>query len=228
MGIAEKIQALNTEIRACERKFHRIPNSVSLLLVTKGQSIQRISEAIAAGQTRFGENYLQEALAKMAFFTGQNIEWHFIGSIQRNKTKKIAEFFSWVHSINSPVIAKRLNDQRPFHLPPLNVCLEVNISAESTKAGANIEDITALAAYVSSMPNLRLRGLMAIPEPKKIFSEQKMEFEKLSILFKKLQENGFQLDTLSMGMSNDWIAAIAEGATLIRIGTAVFGARNPT
>jgi pyridoxal phosphate enzyme (YggS family) len=224
--IAYKLTELKRQICECEKEFHREPGSVNLLAVAKKQSIEKIAEAIAAGQMAFGENYLQEALPKIAAFKdNQALEWHFIGPIQSNKTKKIAENFQWVHSITSEHIAKRLNDQRPSHLPPLNICLEINISEEKTKSGVNLENIFSLAEYCLSLPNLKLRGLMTIPAPLKTFEAQRAEFHKLTTLFKKMQERGFELDTLSMGMSNDWKAAISEGSTLIRIGTAIFGER---
>jgi len=225
-SIKNNLSDLYNRIRECEKKFNRKSSSVSLLAVTKQQSTDAIAEAINAGQQAFGENYLQEALPKIAFFSEKNIEWHFIGPIQSNKTKKIAENFSWVHSLTSLKVAKRLNDQRPSHLPPLNVCIEVNVSDETTKVGADLNDITALAEYCMSMPKLKLRGLMAIPMAKNIFSEQRAEFHKLTVLYKNLNEKGFMLDTLSMGMSDDWEAAVAEEATMVRIGSAIFGKRN--
>lgn len=223
--IANKLSKLKQHILECEKQYHREPNSVSLLAVTKKQSIEKIAEAIAAGQTALGENYLQEALPKIKAFAEQQIEWHFIGSIQSNKTRKIAENFQWVHSVANEHIAKRLNDQRPSHLPPLNICLEINISEEKTKSGVVFENIFALADYCLTLSNVKLRGLMCIPAPLNTFEEQRAEFHKLSSLFKKLREKGVKLDTLSMGMSHDWQAAIAEGSTLIRVGTAIFGER---
>ncbi|MHB1948879.1 MAG: YggS family pyridoxal phosphate-dependent enzyme [Gammaproteobacteria bacterium] len=225
-NIKQNFMELQTQIRLCEAKYHRPPNSVFLLAVTKGQSIEKISAAIDAGQTAFGENYLQEALPKIAFFTGKNLEWHFIGPIQSNKTKKIAEHFSWVHSVTNIKVLQRLNDQRPEHLPPLNVCIEVNISEEPTKSGVNIDDIFAVADHCISSPRLILRGLMAIPSLQKNFIDQRASFHKLALLFEKLREKGYMLDTLSIGMSSDWEAAVAEGSTMIRIGTALFGGRN--
>lgn len=224
--IQQNLIELKSRILECEKKFNRKHYSVSLLAVTKGQSIEKISQAIAAGQFAFGENYLQEALPKIAAFAEQNLEWHFIGPIQRNKTKKIAENFNWVQSIDDINIAKRLNEQRPSHLPPLNVCLEVNVSHEKTKAGVNFNSIFTLADYCLTLPRLKLRGLMTIPAAKTTFSEQRAEFHKLTSIYKKMLETGYLLDTLSMGMSNDWEAAIAEGSTLLRIGTAIFGSRD--
>lgn len=226
MDIKNNIIAFKENILECEKKFNRLSHSVSLLAVTKGQSIEKISQAIDAGQFAFGENYLQEALPKISALAGKNVEWHFIGPIQRNKTKKIAENFSWAQSIDNPNIAKRLNEQRPEHLPPLNICLEVNISQEKTKSGINFEDIFTLADSCLTLPRLRLRGLMTIPAIQNSFDEQRNEFHKLKLLYEKLLEKGFLIDTLSMGMSNDWEAAVAEGATMLRIGTSLFGSRK--
>jgi len=226
IDISSQLHSLKESIRECEIKYHRDPNSVSLLAVTKGQSVEAILQAVEAGQYLFGENYLQEALPKIAQLDKKELEWHFIGPIQSNKTRKIAEHFSWVQSVSNARIAKRLNDQRPSDLPPLNICLEVNISQEITKEGVSFQDIFSLADYCTSLPRLKLRGLMAIPAPKKIFSEQCAEFNKLKNLYNLLLEKGFMLDTLSIGMSNDWEAAIAEGSTMLRIGTKIFGQRN--
>lgn len=223
--IAENIFLLKSQIQACEKEFHRQPNSVSLLAVTKGQSVEKIMEAIKAGQTAFGENYLQEALQKIEALRNTTLEWHFIGPIQSNKTKKIAENFHWVQSVTNERIAKRLNDQRPSHLPPLNICFEINISDEKTKSGVDLKDIFSLAGYCITLPNLKLRGLMAIPAAHDSFEKQRAEFHKLKELYEKMREKGYMLDTLSIGMSNDWKAAISEGATLIRIGTGLFGKR---
>lgn len=226
MPIKQNVHDLKAQILECEKKCNRAPHSVELLAVTKKQSIEKISEAIAAGQTKFGENYLQEALPKIENFKNQNLEWHFIGPIQSNKTKKIAENFQWVQSVADTRIAKRLNDQRPSHLPPLNICLEVNVSEEKSKSGVYLIDTFSLAEYCLTLPRLKLRGLMTIPEPKNTFEEQKNEFHKLKSLFEEMKKKGILLDTLSMGMSDDWQAAVSEGATLIRIGTALFGKRN--
>lgn len=224
--IQAHLHSLKNSIRECEATYHRDLNSVSLLAVTKGQSVAAILQAVEAGQRQFGENYLQEALAKIGLLDKKELEWHFIGPIQSNKTRKISEHFSWVQSVSSARIAKRLNDQRPPDLPPLNICLEVNVSHEKTKEGASFQDIFSLADYCMSLPRLKLRGLMAIPAPKKIFSEQCAEFHKLKNVYNLLLEKGFVLDTLSIGMSNDWEAAVAEGSTMIRIGTKIFGQRN--
>jgi len=226
VNVAKNLEAIKNQIHEYEVLFKREPNSVSLLAVSKGQSLEKIQQAVLAGQQAFGENYLQEALEKMAALADKNIEWHFIGSIQSNKTQKIAENFNWVHSVSEPKICKRLNDQRPLHLSPLNICLEVNVSEEASKTGADFADIFSLAELCASLPRLKLRGLMTIPTPKTDFNEQKAELHKLRILFDELNKKKFMLDALSMGMSNDMKAAIAEGATIVRIGTAIFGPRN--
>lgn len=197
-----------------------------MLAVSKGQSIEKIREAYDAGQQLFGENYLQEALIKMTALSDVHIEWHFIGPIQSNKTRKIAEHFSWVHSVDNLKTAQRLNDQRPAHLPPLNICLEVNISHEISKSGIAPPQTKSLATTCLSLPRLRLRGLMAIPAPQIDFQQQRAAFHLLAELFHALRGDGIPLDTLSMGMSDDFEAAIAEGSTIIRLGTAVFGRRE--
>ncbi len=225
-NIQENLSALKARIHNYELRYGRNSNSVFLLAVSKGQPLEKMTQAIAAGQFAFGENYLQEALPKITALADKNIEWHFIGPIQSNKTKKMAEHFSWVHSVSDINIAKRLNAQRPAHLPPLNICLQVNISQETTKSGIAANDVLALATECTLLPNLKLRGLMAIPAPKSELYEQRAEFHKLYIIYQYLCNKGLTLDTLSMGMSHDLEAAIAEGATLVRIGTAIFGVRT--
>jgi len=227
INIAKNLAEVRQQIHDAEILFKRKPHSVFLLAVSKGQSIEKIQQAILAGQFAFGENHLQEALFKMAAFNERKLEWHFIGLIQRNKTKKMAEHFHWVHSVTDKHIAKRLNEQRPTHLPPLNICLQVNVSQQTSKLGVSIDEVTSLADYCLTLPHLKLRGLMTIPIPKNTFEEQRAEFAKLVELFHSLNEKKFQLDTLSMGMSNDMKAAIAEGSTIVRIGSAIFGARDP-
>jgi len=202
-------------IEELEKKYHRAPHSVSLLAASKGQSLEKIKAAIDAGQRSFGENYVQEALEKIKAINNPNIEWHFIGHIQSNKTKAIAENFSWVHSLCDKKIAQRLNDQRPLHLPPLQVCLEVNLDQEKTKSGVvSAEELISLADYCKTLPRLKLRGLMAMPL-------QCATFHQVYLLKEKLH-----LDTLSMGMTKDMEAAIAEGSTWVRIGEGLFGPRN--
>lgn len=224
--IVENLIAIQSKIKAAEQQFNRLDNSVQLLAVTKQQSIENIQHAISAGQNIFGENYLQEALPKIKALADQNITWHFIGAIQTNKTRDIAKYFSWVHSIDRLSIAQRLNEQRPAELAPLNICLEVNIDNEPNKAGIMLEELPELAAKIKLLPQLRLRGLMAIPTTRENFIEQREPFKKLRLALEQLQTLGYQLDTLSMGMSHDFVAAIAEGATIVRIGTAIFGERK--
>lgn len=225
-NIAYHLEIIQQRIRAMEKRYHRAPLSVSLLAASKTQSVEKIKDAILAGQRVFGENYVQESLEKINALADKNIEWHFIGSIQDNKTKKIAEHFAWVHTVDEMKKAKRLNDQRPKELPPLNICIQVNTSAESTKSGIDPNHLLSLTNYCNTLPHLKLRGLMSIPAPKNTFEEQRAECKKLRMLFEELNKQGFKLDTLSMGMSDDLEAAIAEGATLLRIGTAIFGERK--
>jgi pyridoxal phosphate enzyme (YggS family) len=219
------ISDIKASISLFETKYGRNKGSVQLLAVCKGQSIEKMKTTYEAGQRLFAENYLQEALKKMTELNMSDIEWHFIGKIQRNKTRKIAEHFAWVQSIDDLVIAKRLNDQRPEHLPPLNICIEVNISHETSKSGTDKEHLLALAKACAALPRLKLRGLMSIPAPAHDFDSQKKSFHQLSELYQLLCDQGFALDTLSMGMSEDYEAAIAEGSTMVRLGRAIFGGR---
>lgn len=209
--------------------YQRPADSVRLLAVSKTHSAAEIERLFKEGQPCFGENYLQEARPKIEALAAYPIEWHFIGRIQRNKTAPIANQFAWVHSVDTVNIAQRLSQQRPQHLPPLNICLQVNISREAGKAGVAPEEVPALAKAVSSLPRLHLRGLMAIPAPCNEFTEQRQPYRQLRLLLNDLQQDlqqqGLALDTLSMGMSADMEAAIAEGATWVRIGTALFGPR---
>lgn len=227
MDIQNNIHRINKTIRELESRYHRISNAVTLLAITKKQSLETIQTAIDAGQRLFGENYLQEALPKIEHFAAIEpaLEWHFVGPIQRNKTRKIAEHFAWVHSVDSMLIAERLNDQRPTHLPPLNICLQINVSHETSKSGIAVSDTLELARFCANLPHLRLRGLMAIPALQPTLPLQRQALHPLTVLFDELRQQGMNLDTLSMGMSDDLEAAIAEGATLVRIGTALFGNR---
>ena len=222
---AARLHAVLTRIRAAEQRFQRPPGSVALLAVGKTQPAAAIAAVATAGQARFGENYLREALAKMAELAALNLEWHFIGPVQANKSRPIAERFAWVHSVDRLKIAERLSAQRPAGLPPLNVCLEVNISREPSKHGLDESDVPAVARAVAALPRLRLRGLMAIPAPAADFAAQRLPCARLRELWERLLAEGLELDTLSMGMSDDLEAAIAEGATLVRVGTAIFGPR---
>ena len=226
--IAEKLQAVTAQIVAAARNAGRDPSEIALLAVSKTISADALREAYAAGQRAFGENYLQEALDKIAALadSAPGIEWHFIGPIQSNKTRPIAENFAWVHSVDRLKIAQRLSEQRPAHLPPLNICIQVNVSGEASKSGCAPQDLSALAHAMAVLPGLRLRGLMAIPEPASSEAEQRRPLRQLRELAEQLRAEGLALDTLSMGMSADLAAAIAEGATMVRIGTAIFGERQ--
>jgi len=223
--IKNNIHSILSLIRGYEQRYHREPNSVTLIAATKKQSVENIESAIAAGQTAFGESYLQEALTKMTALADKQLQWHFIGPIQRNKTRKIAEHFAWVHSVDDLIIAKRLNEQRPDHLPPLNICIEVNVSLEATKSGVYFDKVEELAQYCLTLPRLKLRGLMTVPAYKRHIIEQRAEFYKLRLTEEYLINNGISLNTLSIGMSHDMEAAIAEGATIVRIGANIFGQR---
>jgi pyridoxal phosphate enzyme (YggS family) len=230
-NIQQNLTTILNQIREYESRYHRTPGAVNLLAVSKGQSSARMKAALAAGQLAFGENYLQEALTKMQELAQSNIdmssiEWHFIGKIQSNKTKNIATHFSWVHSVSEFNIAKRFSEQRPEHLPPLNICFEVNVSQETTKSGVRPDELFSLVKSCALLPRLRLRGLMAIPAPAPTVTEQRIAFQTLHELWQQCRDQGFLFDTLSMGMSEDFEAAIAEGATIVRIGTALFGHRE--
>ncbi|MCP5158519.1 MAG: YggS family pyridoxal phosphate-dependent enzyme [Gammaproteobacteria bacterium] len=221
-----RLQSVLTRIRNAERRFQRPQDSVRLLAVSKTQPAAAIAAIAAAGQHCFGENYLQEALDKIIELKALSLEWHFIGPIQANKTRGIAEHFAWVHSVDRLKIAERLNAQRPDTLPPLNVCLEVNIDRESSKHGLDESEIAEVAQAVTALPRLRLRGLMAIPAFASDFDSQRRSFARLREQRDRLNVQGLTLDTLSMGMSDDLEAAIAEDATLVRVGTALFGPRT--
>ena len=196
-----------------------------LLAVSKTWPADSVREAAAAGQRAFGENYVQEGVAKVEALAGLGLEWHFIGPLQSNKTRLVANSFAWVHSIDRLKIAERLSEQRDVHLPPLEVCIQVNVSGEASKSGVAPDDLPELARAVSALPRLRLRGLMAIPEPTSDVALQRARFASLRQLREQLNAGGLQLDTLSMGMSDDLEAAIAEGSTMVRVGTAIFGGR---
>jgi pyridoxal phosphate enzyme (YggS family) len=226
--IAEKLQAVTAQIVAAARNAGRNPSEIALLAVSKTIAPDVLMEAYAAGQRAFGENYLQEALDKMAALKDRApaIEWHFIGPIQSNKTRPIAEKFNWVHSVDRLKIAQRLSEQRPSGLPPLNICIQVNVSGEASKSGCAPQDLPALAEAIAGLPGLSLRGLMTIPEPATTEAGQRRPLRTLHELADQLRAQGIALDTLSMGMSADLAAAIAEGATMVRIGTAIFGERH--
>jgi len=226
--IAANLQAVKNDIAAAAQQAGREPSAVTLLAVSKTVPPERVREAFEAGQHAFGENYVQEGLDKIAALGDLrgHIQWHFIGPLQSNKTRPVAEQFDWVHAIDRLKIAERLSAQRPAGMAPLQVCIQVNISREDTKSGVPPEDVLALAQAIAALPNLRLRGLMAIPAPAGDPVAQRQPFAALRGLLDQLRQSGLQVDTLSMGMSADMNAAIAEGATLVRIGTAIFGARH--
>jgi pyridoxal phosphate enzyme (YggS family) len=224
--ILQNLHDVQYRIQNAEQQYGRVAGAVKLLAVSKTQSAEKIRLAYEAGQQLFGENYLQEALAKQMKLTDLAIEWHFIGHIQSNKTKLLAEHFSWVHTVSRAETAIRLSKQRPHHLPPLNVCIQVNISGEQSKDGILPDQLTELARQIINLPNLSWRGLMTIPAPTADKTEQHRQFAELRLLFESLKVNYPTLDTLSMGMSADLEAAIAEGATIVRIGTAIFGERE--
>ena len=225
MSISNNIEKINEEIRKAEDLFGRTPNSVILLAVSKSQHIEKIKIAVAVGQKRFGENYLQEALPKINSLQAYNLEWHFIGAIQTNKTRLIATHFAWVHSISSLKIAEQLHRHRAPVLSPLNICIQINISEEKSKRGVSLSDLPEFAFVVNQFDRLRLRGLMAIPANYEDFETQKRVFKKLKRAQGQLIEKGLPLDVLSIGMTRDFRAAIAVGSTMVRIGTGIFGSR---
>jgi pyridoxal phosphate enzyme (YggS family) len=230
MSITQNVQQVSALIAEAARGVGRDPASVLLLAVSKTFGSDAVIEAAEAGQRAFGENYLQEALDKQQSVKTLRpdlvLEWHFIGPIQSNKTRPIAEHFEWAHAVDREKIARRLSEQRPPNLPPLNICLQVNVSGEDSKSGVAPTEVLALAQAVTTLPGLRLRGLMAIPEPAEDVESQRKPFALLRALQQQLTEAGIPTDTLSMGMSADMDAAIAEGATIVRIGTAIFGKRD--
>ena len=223
--IASNLQAVRDAIAAAAAGAGRQANEISLLAVSKTFAPDALREAYRAGQTCFAESYVQEALDKIAALQDLPIAWHYIGPIQSNKTRAIAENFIWVHSVDRLKIAERLSEQRPAHLPALQVCLQVNISLEASKSGVAPNEVGALAHAIAKLPKLKLRGLMAVPAPSDDVTAQRLPFARLRKLRDQLNQQGLQLDTLSMGMSHDFAAAIAEGATIVRIGTAIFGDR---
>ncbi|MFV8834559.1 YggS family pyridoxal phosphate-dependent enzyme [Aquisalimonas sp.] len=225
--IAERLASVQARIRAAEAQYGRADGSVTLLAVSKTKAAEAVRDAMAAGQAAFGENYVQEARDKQdALGSDARAEWHFIGPLQSNKTKHVAPHFDWVHSVEREKIARRLSEQRPEGLPPLNVCLQVNVSGEESKSGVDPQDVPALADAVAGLPRLRLRGLMCIPAPAGDFDAQRAPFRALRELLEALQHRGLELDTLSMGMSGDLEAAVAEGSTMVRVGTDIFGPRD--
>ena len=225
-SIAENIFRVGQQIAEAAQACGRAPGAVTLLAVSKTQSAATVREAYEAGQRDFGENYVQEALDKIGALPLPGLVWHFIGPLQSNKTRDIASHFDWVHSVDRLKIATRLNEQRPAGMAPLNVCIQVNISEEDSKSGVAMADVEALCEALQSLPNLRLRGLMAIPAPCDDPVAQRAVYAPLTALLRQLQARYPGMDTLSIGMSADIAAAIAEGSTLVRVGTAIFGARH--
>ncbi|MDD1626189.1 MAG: YggS family pyridoxal phosphate-dependent enzyme [Methylococcaceae bacterium] len=222
--INTRLNHILAQIRQAEITYNRKPGSVQLLAVSKTKTAKDIAAAYQAGQRHFGESYCQEALKKQQELGAYDITWHFIGPVQSNKTKALATHFAWVHSIDSLKIAKRLSDQRPGTLPPLNICLQVNISGEQSKSGITLDELPQLCDLVAALPNIKLRGVMAVPMPEDDFDLQRQPYKTLYEAVAKLGNP--ELDTYSFGMSGDLNAAIAEGATIVRIGTALFGARE--
>lgn len=233
--IGDNLQAVRFRVAAAARAAGRDPGAISLLAVSKTHPIQCVADALCADQRAFGENYVQEAVQKMDALVqtagearARDVEWHLIGPLQGNKTRVVAERFDWVQTIERHKIAQRLSAQRPSASPPLNVLVQVNVSGEASKSGVAPHAALALARAVAELPRLRLRGFMAIPEPTEDVALQRARFRTLRELFDDARAHSFELDTLSMGMSDDMEAAIAEGATMVRIGTAIFGARERT
>jgi pyridoxal phosphate enzyme (YggS family) len=224
--ISAYLQAVRARIAKAAREAGRRPEEIALVAVSKTVPPERMREAAAAGQRAFGENYAQEGIGKMAALAGLELEWHFIGPLQSNKTRPVAERFDWVHSIERLKVAERLSAARGTDRPPLQVCVQVNVSGEASKGGVSPDDTATLARAVAALPRLRLRGLMAIPEPTGDAALARRRFATLRELREALNAEGLGLDTLSMGMSHDLEAAILEGATIVRVGTAIFGERH--
>ncbi len=222
--ITERLKQIRTQISEAELACNRQPGSVLLLAVSKTKPAEDIAAAYQAGQRHFGENYLQEALRKQQELGAYDITWHFIGPIQSNKTRALATHFDWIHSVDSLKIAQRLSEQRPLYLPPLAICLQVNISNEPSKSGITLDELPLLCEQVAKLPNLKLRGVMAIPAPQQDFEQQRQPYKTLYQAVAKLGQP--KLDTFSFGMTGDLKAAIAEGSTIVRIGTALFGERD--
>lgn len=223
--ITKNIITIRSQIAEAEQKYGREPGSVQLLAVSKTRPIEDIEVAFSENQRHFGENYLQDALPKIEAMTDPSVVWHFIGPIQSNKTRQIAENFDWVHGIERLKIAQRLNEQRDESISPLNICIQVNTSSEESKSGVAPGQALELAKEISQLPNIKLRGLMTIPAATTNFEQQRQPFRLLRELKDEITAQGIELDTLSMGMTNDMEAAIAEGSTIVRIGTAIFGKR---
>ena len=226
MEISNNLKKIRSKITASEKKFLRENNSVCLIAVSKTRKINEIISAINENQHHFGENYCQEGVEKIKAITEPGIVWHFIGPVQSNKTKQIARYFDWVHTVDRVKIARRLNELRPADIPPLNICIQVNTSGEKTKSGIATDEMESFINEISDYKRIKIRGLMSLPEIKLSLDEQRKSFSLLKNAFNQLRKSRPELDTLSMGTTQDMEAAIAEGATFVRIGTAIFGPRN--
>lgn len=224
--ISDNLEQIRADIQRLENAHQRTAGDVKLLAVSKKKPVEDIRQAIDAGQTCFGENYADEGVEKITAIANESIDWHYIGHIQSNKTRLIATHYDWVQGVERAKILERLAQHRPDHLPPLNICLQVNIDAEDSKSGCSPEQLMELAAQTDGKPEIKLRGIMAIPAPQTDLAAQRAAFAQLATLYRSLQARYPQVDTLSMGMSGDMEAAIAEGATMVRIGTAIFGSRD--
>ena len=225
-SIAQSLEEIRNRVTVLERRYERSPGAVRVLAVSKKKNPEAVRAAAEIGQREFGENTVQDALIKLDALADMDLGWHFIGPIQSNKTRVVAARFHWVHSIDRAKIARRLNEQRPDGLPPLEVCIQINLSGETSKSGVEPQQVEELAQVVSEQPRLRLRGLMTLPRPCDELEDQRRPFAALRGILETLNAGGLALDTLSMGMTDDMEAAIAEGATIIRIGTAIFGPRE--
>ncbi len=226
MNIDTNLHRIRAEIATAENKYQREKGSVMLIAVSKTRPVSDIKTAISAGQTHFGENYCQEAIEKIEAINNPNVCWHFIGPIQSNKTRQIATHFDWVHTVDRVKIAKRLDEARPRHKAPINICIQINISGETSKSGIELNEVEDFIEEIKPFINLKLRGLMALPAPSNDFVTQRESFAKLRQCMERLKQTMPELNTLSMGTTQDMLAAIAEGSTMVRIGTAIFGPRN--
>ena len=224
--VTENLAKISDLLAIAAKEAQRAADSVELLAVSKKQPVSKIREAAAAGQRHFGENFVQEGVEKIDETRDLDLTWHFIGHLQSNKTRVVAEYFDWVHTIDKLKTARRLSDQRPDTLDPLNVCIQINVDGEASKSGVTVDELPGLAVACAKLPNLRLRGLMCLPANRTNFEEQRKPFSALREMAESLRDGGVEIDTLSMGMTGDFRAAILEGATIVRIGTAIFGERQ--
>lgn len=226
MKITDNLNRIRNEITTAEKQFNRPAASVSLLAVSKTRTVDEIMVAVSIGQQHFGENYCQEAVKKIETINDPNLIWHFIGPIQSNKTRDIAKHFNWVHTVDRIKIARRLDEMRPDEFPPLNICIQINTSGESSKSGITLDDVDDFLEALKPFKRLKIRGLMSLPAPSNGFDEQRQSFSTLNKKFQTLKLSNPEFDTLSIGTTQDMVAAIAEGATIVRIGTALFGPRD--